>query len=243
MEIIFLIIITTILISLFSFIGVLVLFLKEEILKKILLPLVSFSAGGLMGGAFFHLLPEALEKSEDVLKIFLFVVLGFILFFILENYIKWHHHHSLSHPNIKPFSYLILISDGIHNFIDGLIIASSFLVSVPTGIASCIAIAMHEVPQEIGDFSVLMYGGFNKKRALFLNFVFAVPAIMGGIFGFFLYKLIGEQIIFLLAFAAGSFIYISASDLIPEIRHNDHKKQPFGNVVCLLVGLILMLML
>lgn len=243
MDVLFLIIFTTLLISFFSFIGAFALFLKERLLNKILLPLVSFSAGALMGGAFFHLLPESLEKSDDILKIFLFVVFGFILFFILENYIKWHHHHSLSHPGIKPFSYLILVSDGIHNFIDGLIIASSFLISIPTGIASSVAIAMHEIPQEIGDFSVLIYGGFNKKKALIFNFLFAVPAVIGGLVGFFLYKLIGREIIFLLAFAAGSFIYISASDLIPEIRHNDQKKQPLGNIIFFLVGLTLMLML
>ncbi len=243
MDVLFLIILATLFISLFSFIGAFALFLKEKLLNKILLPLVSFSAGALMGGAFFHLLPESLQETDNILKIFLFVVLGFLLFFILENYIKWHHHHSLSHPGIKPFSYLILISDGIHNFIDGLIIAASFLTSFSTGIASSAAIAMHEIPQEIGDFSVLVYGGFKKKEALILNFLLAIPAIGGGLVGFFLHKLIGDNIIFLLALAAGSFIYISASDLIPEIRHNDQKKQPLGNIIFFLVGLGLMLML
>jgi zinc and cadmium transporter len=164
----FLIILTTFLISLISFIGAITLFLKEKILNKILLVLIAFSAGSLLGDAFFHLIPEAIngsgEKSEKfILNIFLYLIFGFCTFFILEDFISWHHHHETRHPEIKSFSYLILFSDAVHNLIDGLIVGASFVVSLPLGIASAIAIMSHEVPQEIGDFSLLIYGGFKKQ--------------------------------------------------------------------------------
>lgn len=209
-------------ISLISFIGVLILFLKKEILNKILLILASFAAGALIGGAFFHLVPEAIKQvggnEEAVLNLFLYLLLGFCFFFFLEVFIKWHHHHAAEHPEIKPFSYLILVSDGVHNFIDGLVIAASFVVSIPLGIAAFMAVALHEIPQEIGDFGVLIYGGFKPSKALVLNFLSAVIAIFGGIFGFFLSGIMGNSIVFLLPFAAGNFIYIACSDIIPEIK-------------------------
>jgi len=197
--------------------------LKEKILNKIILLLVSFSAGALIGGAFLHLIPEAIERigSEGSLfKIFLYLIFGFCLFFILEHFIKWHHHHAIKHPEIMPFSYLILISDGLHNFIDGLIIAGSFIISFPVGLTTSLVVALHEIPQEIGDFAILIYGGIKKGRALFLNFISAAVAILGGVIGFFIFQKIGEGILFLLPFTAGGFIYIAASDLIPQIKED-----------------------
>jgi len=221
MTVLFYILISTFLISLIAFIGALTLFLKEKILNKILLILVAFSAGTLIGGAFFHLIPEAIDKvkPEEIFDLFLYLIFGFSFFFILENFIRWHHHHALSHPEIMPFSYLILISDAIHNFIDGLIVAASFVVSLPIGMVTALVVALHEIPQEIGDFGVLVYGGFKKIKALFLNFLSGILVIFGGLFGFLLSEKIGNSIIFLLPFAAGNFIYIAASDLIPEIKH------------------------
>ena len=189
----FFIILSTFLISLISFIGVSVLFLKEKWFNRILLILVAFSAGTLVGAAFFDLLPEALEEvgSENALKVFIFTILGFIVFFILENFIHWHHHHSKDHPEVMPFSYLILISDGLHNFIDGLVIAASFVVSFPMGIITSLAVISHEIPQEIGDFGILVYCGIKRGRALFLNFLSALAAVLGGLIGFFLSEKIG----------------------------------------------------
>jgi len=268
MAVLFLIILSTFLVSLIAFIGILTLVLKEELLNKILLLLVAFSAGALIGGAFFHLVPEAIDKvgPNQTQNLFLYLILGFCFFYILETFISWHHHHAVSHPEVYPvrnylkqddnnkierdkisngvrsFSYLILVSDGIHNFIDGLIIAASFLVSFPLGITTTLAVIFHEIPQEIGDFGVLVYGGFKKIKALFLNFLSGLLAILGGIIGFLLSEKIGEGIIFLLPFAAGNFIYIAASDLIPEIKQKVDLKKAFLHFLIFLGGLGLMLL-
>lgn len=238
MTILFWILVSTFLISLLAFVGALTLFFKEKLLNKILLILVAFSAGTLIGGAFLHLIPEAIEKveNEEVFNLFLYLILGFCTFFVLENFIRWHHHHALKHPEIMPFSYLILISDGIHNFIDGLIIAGSFVVSFHLGVVTTLAVALHEIPQEIGDFGILVYGGFKKIKALFLNFLSAITVIFGGFFGFLVSEKIGNSIIFLLPFAAGNFIYIAASDLLPEIK----QKVSWIYFFVFLLGIVLM---
>ena len=240
---------STFLISLIAFVGVLTLFLKEKLLDKLLLVLVSLSAGALIGGAFLHLLPEAILKvgadADALLNIFLYLLLGFCIFFILEQFIRWHHHHGChgEECNIKPFSYLILISDGVHNFIDGLIIAGSFVINPSVGIVTTLAVALHEIPQELGDFGVLVYGGFDKTKALFLNFISALTAILGGIAGYFLSAWIEGSAVYLLPFAAGNFIYIAASDLIPEIKHRENLKKSLLHFAVFLSGIGLMLLI
>lgn len=241
------IILSTLIISLISFIGALILFLKEKFLNKILLFLVSLSAGALLGSAFFDLIPESLEligfEEDSLLKIFSYLIIGFCSIFILEQFINWHHHHSLKHPEIRPFSYLILISDGIHNFLDGLIIAAAFMVNIPTGILTSLAVILHEIPQELGDFGVLIYSGFEKTKALLLNFLSGVMAVLGGIIGFFLLDKIENAIIFLVPFAAGSFIYIASADLIPEIKQNVSFKQSFFYFAVFVIGILMILFL
>jgi len=245
MSILIWIIGTTFLISLVAFVGALTLFLKEKFLKQILLVLVAFSAGALIGGAFLHLMPEAIIKvgvnEASVLKVFLHLLLGFCIFFVLEQLIRWHHHHVITHPKIMPFSYLILISDGIHNFIDGLIIAASFMINFHIGIVTTLAVALHEIPQEIGDFGVLVYGGFERVRALILNYISAITVIFGGITGYLLYAWIGKSIVFLLPFAAGNFIYIASTDLIPEIRYKESLRKSLVRFCAFLAGMGLML--
>jgi zinc and cadmium transporter len=235
------IILATVVISLIAFIGALTLFFEEKILSKILLYLVALAAGGLLGGAFLHLLPEAVERVGAELNLFIYLLLGFFVFFILEQYLLWHHHHEIKHLKLKkPMTYLILISDAIHNFIDGLVIAASFVINIPLGIATSIAIALHEIPQEIGDFGVLVYGGFSRGKALLFNFFSALTAILGGIVGFFLAGGIGGAIIYLLPFAAGNFIYIAVSDLIPELRKEAAKRKSLGYLLVFLIGILLM---
>jgi zinc and cadmium transporter len=243
MSILIFIFIATALISLISFVGALTLFLKERILNKILLFLVAFSAGALVGGAFLHLLPESLVSAgadeQKIIRIFLFFITGFCLFFIMEEFIKWHHHHSTEHQHIQPFSYLILFSDALHNFIDGLVIAGSFLAGAGTGFLTSLAVVLHEIPQEIGDFAVLIYGGMKKKKALFFNFISATFAILGGIIGFFVFRYLDSNS-FLLSFTAGSFTYIAASDLIPQIKSEVEAKKPSANFLLFLAGIVMM---
>lgn len=245
MSPLFWILVSTFGISLIALVGALSLFFKEELLDKVLLILVAFSAGALMGGAFLHLIPEAISRvpSSEHFILFLYLLVGFCIFFILEQFIRWHHHHGASHPSIRPFSYLILISDGIHNFIDGLIISASFVIAIPVGLVTALAVALHEIPQEIGDFGALVYGGFERKRALGLNFVSAITVVIGGIFGFSLSEKIGKGIIFLLPFAAGNFIYIAAADLIPEIKHKVSFRKSLIHFSVFLLGIILMVII
>jgi zinc and cadmium transporter len=257
MDVLFSIIIFTFLISLIGFVGALTLFLKENLLNKIILFLVAFSAGTFIGDAFLHLLPEAISEfganENNILNIFLYLIFGFAFFFIFENYINWHHHHGLSHVDCskeknqagekKPIAYLILFSDGLHNFIDGLIIAASFLADFSLGIVTLLAVAFHEIPQEFGDFGVLVYSGFKKIRALFLNFLSALAVVFGGIVGYFISTSLEGSLIFFLPFAAGSFIYIASSDLIPEIRDTKNPQKATLNFLIFLAGIGLMWLL
>lgn len=218
---IFLVLISTIIVSLISLIGILVISLRDELLKKIVDFLVFLSVGVLLGVAFLDLIPEALEEFDND-NIFLFVLVGFFLFFAIERILQWRHCHKAECP-VHSFGYVNLFGDAVHNLTDGLIIGASFAVSIPLGVASVIAVIFHEIPHEIGEFGVLLYAGFTKTKALFFNFLSALTAILGGVIGFYLSSYTDNFTLFLLPFAAGGFIYIAASDLIPEIQ-KDHKK-------------------
>ena len=235
---------STFFISLIAWVGSLTLFLREKLLDKILLVLVALSAGGLIGGAFLHLLPEAISEvgaaSSATLNLFSYLLIGFCIFFVLEQFIKWCHEHYGIHQK-KPVSYLVLISDLVHNFIDGLVMAGSFMVGFPVGIVTTFAIALHEIPQEIGDFGILVYGGFEKRRALIWNYVSAITIIFGGIAGYYLSAIVQGAAVLLLPFAAGNFIYIAASDLIPEIKHGEDVKRNLVHFFTFIVGISLML--
>ncbi len=224
------ILVATLTSSVLSMIGAVSLSLKPKTLEKLLGLLVAFSAGSLLGGAFLHLLGESLElMSFD--EAVLILIAGFCLFFIMERFFKWHHCHKTSKCETHPFTYLILVGDGLHNFIDGLIIAASFLVSVPAGFLTTAMVIGHEIPQELGDFGVLIYGGLEKKKAILYNFLSQLTAVLGGIIGFFLSQS-GVTIDFLLPFAAGGFIYIATSDLIPELhKEPDTRKSALSFIV------------
>ena len=232
------IIASTFAIALIAFIGIFTLALKDKLLNKILLVLISLSAGALMGGAFLHLIPEATENSEG-LNTFVFILIGFVLFFVIEKVLHWRHCHD-GKCDVHTFHYMNLIGDSIHNFIDGLIISASFIASIPLGVTTTIAIAAHEIPQEIGDFGVLIYGGFKKKKAIVLNFTIALLTVVGGIVGYFISSNIEHTVVFLLPFAAGGFIYIAATDLIPEIKKELDIKKSMATMIVFICGLILM---
>jgi len=238
MNTLFFILISTFLISTASLMGIFTLSIKEKTLSKFLLFLVSLSAGSLMGGAFLHLLPEASEKFNNG-DMYIIVLLSFVLFFFIEKLLHWRHCHK-GHCSIHTFGYMNLFGDAVHNFIDGLIIAATFLIDINLGIITSLAIALHEIPQEIGDFGVLLYSGFSRKKALISNFFVAATAVFGGIFGYFISFQIENMTTYLLPFAAGGFIYISASDLMPEIRKETNLKKSIASFGIFLIGILIM---
>ena len=233
------ILLATFLVSLISFVGATTLVLSEKMLKRVLLALVGFSAGALIGGAFLHLLPEAIEGVEGQLtNVFLVLISGFAVFFLIEK-LLWRHCHEKTCP-IHTFAYLNLIGDGVHNFIDGLIIAAGFIVSAPLGLITTFAVAAHEVPQELGDFGVIVYGGIRPRRALTLNFITALTAVAGGVSGYYLNPYMSGAMIYLLPFAAGGFLYIAASDLVPELHKERETVRTVISFFMFLLGIVLM---
>ena len=248
LPLIALILICIFLVSVISLIGIVFIVLSEKWFNKALLMLVGFASGSLLGGAFFHLIPEAIEKvgkasSITVENIFLALALGLLIFFVLEKFL-WRHCHEREKCPVHPFAYLNLVGDGIHNFIDGIIIAASFMASQDPslGFIVTLAVAAHEIPQEIGDFSILLYGGFSKTKALIYNFLTALTAMAGGIFTFYGSAFL-PQTPYLLAFAAGGFIYIASTDLIPELHRERKALNSFLQFIMLSIGLFLMWML
>jgi zinc and cadmium transporter len=231
----------SIIVSLISLVGIFSLLLKESLLNEILFLLIGFSAGGLIGGAFLHLLPEVLEQTQNSI-IFIYVILGFIFFFILERYLHWRHCHKEGLCDIHAFTYLNLIGDGIHNFGDGLIIGSSFTLSIHFGIVTTLVIIFHEIPHEIGNFGVLVYGGFSRAKALFYNYISSITCILGTIIGYSISEKVANFSIFLLPFAAGGFIYIAACDLIPELHQEPNLKRSTYSLFAFLGGILFILL-
>lgn len=237
--------------SLVSFIGGLLFVISKEKLKKVLPYLVSLSAGALIGDALIHLLPEAFEGAGGAFAggyVGIFVLVGFFMFLALEYGLHWHHSHDNdeeSHDHGNHISVLVTVADGIHNFIDGIIIAIGFSLGVEVGIATTVAVILHEIPQEIGDIGLLIYGGWSKKKALFFNFISSCAAILGFMLVWSLrnYSDIFEQYLpYFLATAAGGFIYISCADLIPELKRN-HKENFIKHILVILGGIIAMALL
>jgi len=229
---------STFLVSLISLIGIFTLAIKDNLLQKILFGFIGFSAGALIGGAFLHILPEALEKEKSTV-VFYYLILGIVLFFLMERYLYWRHCHN-DVCEIHAFTYLNLIGDGFHNFIDGMVIAASFIVSLKLGIVTTLAVILHEIPQELGDFGVLVYGGFSKQKALFYNFISALTAIFGAIIGYFISDFAKGFSNFILPLTAGGFIYIATSDLIPEIHKESNLRRSNLAFIAFLLGIILM---
>lgn len=244
-SIVFLTFASIFLVSLISLIGAVSLFFNWEKVEKSLIYLVSLSAGTLLGDAFFHLIPSSYENlSENTFKIPLFLLSGIITFFVLEKFIHWRHcHHIASEKHPHPFSYVILFGDSLHNLIDGAVIAGSFLVSIPVGIATTLAIIFHEIPQEIGDFCSLVYGGFSRKKALILNFLTALISFAGAGIVLIINSGLPHTNQFLIPFAAGGFIYIASTDLIPELHKNTEIKKSIGQFLAIIIGIGLMMAL
>lgn len=226
--------------SAIALVGSVTLFLSESTLKKVLLPLVALAAGTLLGGALFHMVPAAVETLGNRFSIYLWAVLGFAVFFALEQFLHWHHCHNVpSEHRHRPLTYLILIADGLHNFIGGLAVAGAFLIDVRIGISAWLAAAAHEVPQEFGDFGILVHGGWRRGRALLYNFLSGVSFLVGGLVAYG--ASLTFDVTFLLPFAAGNFIYIAAADLIPEVKHEESMARAAVHFIAFILGLALLL--
>jgi zinc and cadmium transporter len=232
---------SVIVISLVSLIGVFSLSLKEEITKKYISIFISLAVGGLLGDAFIHLIPEALENASNTSIASLLVILGVLIFFTIEKFLHWHHHDDDTEVNhINPVGKLVIFTDGFHNLIDGIIIGVSFLVSIPIGIATTLAVILHEIPQEIGDFAVLIHSGYTKKKALWLNFLSALMAIIGLIVAIIFGSVAEAFALWVLPIAAGGFIYIAIADLIPELHKTKNFKYSILQIIAVVVGIMAM---
>jgi zinc and cadmium transporter len=224
--------------SAIAMVGSVALVLSERTLQRLLLPLVAFAAGSLLGGAFFHMLPVGLEAGLSDTVVYGLALAGFAVFFALEQFLHWHHCHRADVSCKKPLTYLILIGDGLHNFLGGLAVAGTFLIDIRLGIITWLAAAAHEVPQELGDFGVLVHGGWEKGRALLFNTLSALTFLVGGLLAYAAsFRL---DVAFLVPFAAGNFLYIAAADLIPEVKAHAGLKANVAHFAAFAAGVALM---
>lgn len=231
---------STLIISLIALIWIIFLGFQQEKLKKIVIYLVSFSAWALLGDVFLHLLPEMVE-TWFTLKTSIFMLGGILFGLVTEKVIHRNHcHMPITKTHIHHFAIMNLIGDFVHNIIDGLIIWASYLVSIPVGIATTAAILFHEIPQEIGDFWVLVHGWFSKKKALIINLLTWLSAIIWVIIALLISNYVVNLTSFLIPFAAGSFIYIAGADLIPELHKENKFWQASLQILFFLIGIGIM---
>jgi zinc and cadmium transporter len=221
--------------SAIALVGGVTVLLSEAKLEKLLLPLVALAAGSLVGGALFHMLPASFERMGNGLEVPLYTAIGFTLFFGLEQLLRWHHCHRPPSRHRRPVTYLVLLADGVHNFIGGLAVAGAFLVDIRLGALTWLAAAAHEIPQELGDFGVLVHGGWSAKKALLYNLFSALTFPLGGLAAYAASRAI--DVGFLLPFAAGNFLYIGAVDLIPEVHGGRSLARNAAHMLAFVVGM------
>jgi len=234
-TVIFQILLAVLIVSLISFVGTFVFF-SRKIVGKYLFYAVSFAAGSMIGAAFLDLLPETVNAGFDKNAAFI-IILGIFSFFVLEKFLHWHHHHT-GRKDVHAYNYLNTIGDAVHNFIDGAIIAISFVHSTSVGIVATIAIIAHEIPQEIGDFAVLLHGGWSKMKASMINFMTALTSFLGALLAYFYSGFASYSTNFMTAFAIGGFIYIAGTDLIPEIHKEKNLKRSFVQFMFMVFGVL-----
>lgn len=233
----------TIFVSLLSLSGAILLFRKKSRWENNITYFVSFAAGVMLATSLLDLLPHAVEEA-DPHEMLIFVLWGIAGSFLFERFILWHHHHEDKH-HIKPSAFLVLVGDAVHNFVDGIVIAAAFLADPALGIATTIAIVAHEIPQELGDFSVLLYAGFTRQKALLFNFLSATTAIVGTVVGYYFLEQYEHLLPSVLSVTAGIFVYIACADLIPELHRENHEKpgNPIKQVLPFLIGILLIIVL
>jgi zinc and cadmium transporter len=192
---------------------------------------------------FIHLFPEIINKGYNIYAA-LYILGGILIFFILEKFVHWQHCHApITKTHVHSFAYMNLVGDGLHNFIDGLIIAASYVVSLPVGIATTIAVIMHEIPQEMGDIGIMLYAGFSKIKAVMLHFMTGLVAVLGTLGGLMLNRFFANSEVFLVSIAIGGFIYVAGSDLIPELHKETNIKKSLAQTISFIIGILIMLAL
>ncbi len=224
--------------SALALVGSATLLLRPGTLEKLLRPMVAFAAGTLLGGAILHMLPGAIDAMGATPPVFLWLLAGFGVFFALEQFLYWHHSHHEYGQTRRPLTYLVLLGDGLHNLLGGLAVAGAFIADVRLGIGAWLAAAAHEVPRELGDFAVLVHGGWEKRQALLFNLLSALTFLVGGLLAYA--GSLSFDVSFLLPFAAGNFIYIAASDLIPEVKEDRDWRMNLLHFACLGSGVALL---
>ena len=228
-------------ISFISFVGVFTLAMRDDLVRKYISIFISVAVGALLGDSFIHLIPETFESFGNTILPSLLIIFGILLFFVMEKFLHWHHHgEDWGNGHVHPVGRLVLLSDAIHNFIDGIVIAASFLISVPVGLATAIAVIIHEIPQEIGDFSVLLHSGYTKTRALWLNFLSAVSAILGATILLLVSEKAEALVPWFVPLAAGGFIYIAMADLVPELQKTQGGKSSIAQIFAVIAGVLAM---
>ena len=234
---------SVVVVSLTSFIGVVALSSNHTRTRHVVFVMVSLAVGAMFGDAFIHLLPQAFEHTASTSATSLYVLLGVVGFFLLEKFLLWRHEHVPHYGDyIHPVGYVSLVADGVHNLIDGLLIGSSYLVSWPVGLATTLAVLLHEIPQEIGDFGVLLYAGFRPAQALWLNFLSAPVALVGAVVALLLGGAVALPNV-VLPMTAGGFIYIAGSDLVPELHKERKPEKSAVQLLAMGVGIGLMWLL
>jgi len=223
-------------ISLLSFVGVISLSLGRDVLNRILTLLIAFASGSMLAAAFLDLIPEAAgELGVECLSV---VLAGILAFFVLEKFVHWHHC-GKEECHVKPVGYLSLVGDGFHNFLDGVVIAAAYISDFSLGLVTTIAIALHEIPQEFGDFAVLLHAGFKARKALFYNFLSATASVFGGLAGFYFLSQVSSLVPVMVALAAGGFIYMATADLIPELHKETKRLRMIEKTLALFAGIFL----
>ncbi len=240
MSLLLLIVLSTLFIGLAAFAGLLGLAMQPERLNRIILYLVSFSVGALMGDAFIHIIPEAFEEMGFGTKVPILILCGYLLFFVLEKFLLWRHcHDNDCQGHIKPLATLSIVGDAIHNVIDGMFIASSFLISIPLGISTTLAVFLHEIPHELGNFAILVHSGLERKKAVIYNFATGIASVLGAIATYYIGLRFSGFAIMLLPVTAGGFLYVAGSDLIPELHHENNLHRSIKQLVCILAGILI----
>jgi len=235
---------SVVVVSLASFIGIVTISVSEQRLRSIVFILVSLAVGAMFGDTFIHLLPEAFKAPDASLWTSICVLAGILIFFLLEKFLLWRHEHIPHYGScIHPVGYVNLVAEGLHNLIDGLLIGSSYLVSLPVGLATTFAVLLHEIPQEIGNFGVLLHAGFSKTNALWLNFLSASLAIAGALLALLVGGTLTHLPTVILPLTAGGFIYIAGSDLVPELHKEREPMKSLVQLIAIGLGVGLMLLL